>query len=262
MGLSLMYKNNRLKQIQSFLELHGSVDISALSRELGVSEMTIRRDLSILVSRGSAVRTHGGAILPRERYLGDVYMDSRSQIKVAEKKAIAKAAVAELQPGDSVFIDDGSTVIAMTQYIPHNIQLRVTTTSMSAALEFNKFPNIDVIALGGQVSKTTKSVIGPIALEMLQSMYFKMAFIGVPYITVNGIITSNAIEEIHLKKAAIAQSQCAILMMDSSKIHKDPINIKLASIDDFHMVITDSKADPDFLANCMEKKIQVTIVDP
>ena len=73
-----MYKNNRLKQIQSFLELHGSVDISALSRELGVSEMTIRRDLSILVSRGTAVRTHGGAILPRERYLGDVYMDSRS----------------------------------------------------------------------------------------------------------------------------------------------------------------------------------------
>ena len=65
-----MYKNNRLKQIQSFLELHGSVDISALSRELGVSEMTIRRDLSILVSRGTAVRTHGGAILPRERYLG------------------------------------------------------------------------------------------------------------------------------------------------------------------------------------------------
>ena len=85
-----MYKNNRLKQIQSFLELHGSVDISALSRELGVSEMTIRRDLSILVSRGTAVRTHGGAILPRERYLGDVYMDSRSQINVAEKRPLLK----------------------------------------------------------------------------------------------------------------------------------------------------------------------------
>ena len=251
-----MYKNNRLKQIQSFLELHGSVDISALSRELGVSEMTIRRDLSILVSRGTAVRTHGGAILPRERYLGDVYMDSRSQINVAEKKAIAKAAIAELQPGDSVYIDDGSTVAAMTQFIPHNIQLRVTTTSMSAALEFNKFPNIDVIAIGGQVSKTTKSAAGPIALELLQSMYFKTAFI------VDGIITSNAIDEIHLKKAAIAQSQRSILLMDSSKIHKEPINIKLASLDDFQMVITDSRADSNFLANCMEKKIQVNIVEP
>ena len=208
-----MYKNNRLKQIQSFLELHGSVDISALSRELGVSEMTIRRDLSILVSRGTAVRTHGGAILPRERYLGDVYMDSRSQINVAEKKAIAKAAIAELQPG-------------------------------------------------GRVSKTTKSAAGPIALELLQSMYFKTAFIGVPYITVDGIITSNAIDEIHLKKAAIAQSQRSILLMDSSKIHKEPINIKLASLDDFQMVITDSRADSNFLANCMEKKIQVNIVEP
>lgn len=257
-----MYKNNRLKQIQSFLELHGSVDISALSRELGVSEMTIRRDLSILVSRGTAVRTHGGAILPRERYLGDVYMDSRSQINVAEKKAIAKAAVAELQPGDSVYIDDGSTVAAMTQFIPHNIQLRVTTTSMSAALEFNKFPNIDVIAIGGRVSKTTKSTAGPIALELLQGMYFNTAFIGVPYITANGVITSSTIDEIHLKKAAITQSQRSILLMDSSKIHKDPINIKLASLDDFQMVITDSNADPDFLANCMEKKIQVNIVEP
>ena len=254
-----MYKNNRLKQIQSFLELHGSVDISTLSKALGVSEMTIRRDLSVLVSRGTAVRTHGGAILPRER---DVYMDSRSQINVAEKKAIAKAAVAELQPGDSVFIDDGSTVAAMTQFIPHNIQLRVTTTSMSAALEFNKFPNIDVIAIGGRVSKTTKSAAGPIALELLQSMYFKTAFIGVPYITVDGIITSNAIDEIHLKKAAIAQSQRSILLMDSSKIHKEPINIKLASLDDFQMVITDSRADSNFLSNCMEKKIQVNIVEP
>lgn len=257
-----MYKKNRLKQIQSFLELHGSVDISTLSKALNVSEMTIRRDLSVLVSRGTAVRTHGGAILPRERYLGDVYMDSRSQINVAEKKAIAKAAVAELQPGDSVFIDDGSTVIAMTQFIPHNIQLRVTTTSMSAALEFNKFPNIEVIALGGQVSKTTKSVIGPITYELLQSMYFNTAFIGIPYITVNGIITSNAIEEVHLKKAVIAQAQQAILLLDSSKIHKIPINIKLASIDAFYMVITDSGADPDFLANCMKKKIQVNIVEP
>lgn len=85
-----MYKNNRLKQIQSFLELHGSVDISTLSKALGVSEMTIRRDLSVLVSRGTAVRTHGGAILPRERYLGDVYMDSRSQINVAEKRPLPK----------------------------------------------------------------------------------------------------------------------------------------------------------------------------
>lgn len=189
-------------------------------------------------------------------------MDSRSQINVAEKKAIAKAAIAELQPGDSVYIDDGSTVAAMTQFIPHNIQLRVTTTSMSAALEFNKFPNIDVIAIGGRVSKTTKSAAGPIALELLQSMYFKTAFIGVPYITVDGIITSNAIDEIHLKKAAIAQSQRSILLMDSSKIHKEPINIKLASLDDFQMVITDSRADSNFLANCMEKKIQVNIVEP
>ena len=93
-------------------------------------------------------------------------------------------------------------------------------------------------------------------------MYFKTAFIGVPYITVDGIITSNAIDEIHLKKAAIAQSQRSILLMDSSKIHKEPINIKLASLDDFQMVITDSRADSNFLSNCMEKKIQVNIVEP
>ena len=49
--------------------------------------------------------------------------------------------------------------------------------------------------------------------------------------------------------------------MDSSKIHKEPINIKLASLDDFQMVITDSRADSNFLANCMEKKIQVNIVE-
>jgi len=257
-----MYKNNRLKQIQSFLEINGSVDIGTLSRELQVSEMTIRRDINILVNRGSAIRTHGGAILPRDRYVGDVYMDSRAQIHVEEKRAIAKAAVAELHPGDSIYIDDGSTVTTMAQFIPHNIQLRVTTTSMWAALEFNKFPNIEVICLGGVVSKTTKSVIGNDAISRLKDMYFTTAFIGVPYITIDGIITSNTIDDLYIKKTAIEQAKRSILLMDSSKIHEEPMNLRLASIEDFHLIITDDKAPSDFISNCRNHNIPTQILQP
>lgn len=253
-------KNNRLKQIQAYLELHGSVDISTLSRKLNVSEMTIRRDLNVLVNQAKAVRTHGGAILPREHYVGDIYMDSRIQVKAAEKRAIAREAVSSLHPGDSVYIDDGSTVNAMVQFIPYNIQLRVTTASMWAALEFNKFPNIEVVTLGGIVSKTTKSAGGSIALEVLQDMYFNTAFISVPYISASGLATTYTIDEVSIKKHVIAQSQRSILLMDSSKLRPEPLNLKIASIEDFDLIITDDQIDPDFLTFCLSKNVSIQTV--
>lgn len=255
-----MAKNTRIKQIQSLLELHGSVDITVLSRKLNVSEMTIRRDINSLVNQGFAVRTHGGAILPKQRYISDIYLDSRFQVHVAEKNAIARTAVAEICPGDSIFIDDSSTATAIAGFLPNNIQLRVTTTSMWAALEFNKFPDIEVITIGGLVSKTTKSAVGAKALDFLQSMYFMKAFIGIPYISVNGIITSKTFDEVAIKQMILQHTKQPILLMDSSKIHPEPLNIQLATIQDFSLIITDSNADTKFVDNCREKDVQIITV--
>lgn len=149
-----MLKNNRISQIEKLLFTTGSVEVSDLSSYFHVSEMTIRRDLNTLVSQGKAIRTHGGAMIPQDKYIDGISFSSRAREHVAEKKAIAKEAVKYLHPGDNVFIDDSSTVLSMAEFIPYNKPLIITTTALTAALEFNKYTNVTVFCLGGELHKT------------------------------------------------------------------------------------------------------------
>ncbi len=254
-----MSKNNRLKQIETALMQYGIVNVVSLSCQLSVSEMTIRRDLDILVSQGKAVRTHGGAVSPHE-HIGDIYMDSRSLVHITEKKAIAKEAVNHLHTGDVIFVDDSSTVGAMAEFISRNLKLTITTSSMPAALEFNKLPNTEVICLGGLVSKTTKSVTGPLSTDLIENMHFKTAFLGVPYISPDGIISTSSFDEYGLKRAVMNHSSSCILLIDSSKLHTEIKHLQLAHADEFSLIITDYKIREDFALFCTEHHIPLQTV--
>lgn len=253
-----MNKNNRLHQIESALNLHGSVDVYSLSKTLGTSEMTIRRDLSILASQGKAIRIHGGAILPTDRYINGNGVDSRALLHTAEKRAIAREAAKYIHSGDTVFLDDSSTVSTVTEFIPLNQQLIITTSSIRTALKFNSFPNTDVVCLGGKVCKTTQSVTGPLTTNILKSMFFKTAFIGIPSISDDGIITTSSFDELSIKKTIIKQSSQTILLIDSSKIHA-PLHMQLADASEISLIITDPYAPESFISNCKERNISLVL---
>ena len=106
-----MSKSTRLSQIEKLLFSVGSVEVSHLSSLFHVSEMTIRRDINMLVTQGKAIRTHGGATIPTEKYIDGVSFSARAKEHIAEKKAIAREAVKFLNPGDNIFIDDSSTCL-------------------------------------------------------------------------------------------------------------------------------------------------------
>ncbi len=254
-----MNRTNRLKQIELTLNLYGSVDVHKLSVELNASEMTIRRDLSVLVNQGKAIRIHGGAILPTDHYVEGNHMDSRSILHISEKKAIAQEAVKQLHSGDSIFVDDSSTVSFMADFIPHNQQLIVTTTSMKTALRFNEFPNIDVICLGGKVSKSTQSATGPLTIEHLQSMYFKTAFLGIPSISSDGVLSTSSFDEYSIKKAVIKQSAKTILLVDSSKFRTHQY-MRLADASELALIITDCNAPEKFTSFCRQSSLPLFVV--
>lgn len=254
-----MSKNNRLKQIETALMQYGIVNVVSLSSQLHVSEMTIRRDLDILVSQGKAIRTHGGAVSPHE-HISDIYMDSRSLVHISEKKAIAKEAVGHLHSGDVIFVDDSSTVGAMSEFIPHSLRLTITTNSMAAALEFNKLPNTQVVCLGGIVSKTTKSVTGPLSTDLLENMHFKTAFLGVPCISPEGIISTSSFDEVSLKRAVMRNSSNCILLIDSSKLYPEIKHLQLARAEEFNLVITDYKIREDFVSFCTDHHVSLQTV--
>ena len=255
-----MYKNTRIKQIEADLSTYGFVDVNVLSNKLNVSEMTIRRDLGILAEQGRAVRTRGGAVLPKVHYTGDMDMVSRSLVHSAEKRAIAKEAVKFLSSGDNIFIDDSSTVIYMAQFIPHNIQLTITTTSIIAAAEFNKLSNVEIVCMGGTLNRDTKSVVGALPLEFLQKAHFKTAFLGFPCISYNGDISTNSIDEYSIKKMVIQQSNTSVLLMDSSKIQTNKKFLQPCTVMDFDSIIMDQNIASDFNQFCLKNNVSLITV--
>lgn len=255
-----MLKNNRIAQIEKLLFTTGSVEVSDLSSYFHVSEMTIRRDLNTLVSQGKAIRTHGGAMIPQDKYIDGISFSSRAREHVAEKKAIAKEAVKYLHPGDNVFIDDSSTVLSMAEFIPYNKPLIITTTALTAALEFNKYTNVTVFCLGGELHKTYYSCYGPITLNILKSMYFKTAFLGFCSITSDGLITTNSVNDLEIKKMIIQRSEKSIVLIDSSKI-VTPQFFQLGTISEIDLIITDNKIPKNFIDCCKENQVELIIVD-
>lgn len=254
-----MSKRSRIKQIENLLISQGFVDIQSLSKTLQVSEMTIRRDLADLADQGKATRTHGGALLPTEHYIDGNNVSARLMLHTSEKKAIAKEAVKHLHSGDNVFIDDSSTCFCMLEYIPHNIQLIVTTNSLPMAMAFNEFPNIDTFCLGGNISKSTSSVTGPYTINLLNEMYFKTSFLGFPSVTCDGIITTSSSHEMSIKRLITKQSENAVVLIDSSKINP-PRFMKLGTLEDYTLVITDSGAPQDFVNYCANQSIKLILV--
>ena len=254
-----MNKTHRLNQIEMYLNLYGSVDVHSLSQNLDTSEMTIRRDLSILASQGKAIRIHGGAILPTDHYVNGNGLESRSQLHIKAKKAIAKEAVKYIHSGDNIFLDDSSTVSAIVEFLPPKLQLINTTTSVLTAIKFNDFTNIDVICIGGKISKSTQSVVGPLATRLLESMYFKTAFLGIPNISESGIITTSSFDELNIKQTVLRQSNHKILLADSSKI-RTPQHLHLADAKDFDRIITDFKVPEAFINSCKKQKIPLSFV--
>lgn len=255
-----MSKSTRISEIEKLLFAVGSVEVSHLSSLFHVSEMTIRRDFNMLVSQGKAIRTHGGATIPTEKYIDGVAFTSRAKEHIAEKRAIAMEAVKYLNPGDNVFIDDSSTCLRMAEFIPYSKPLIITTTSLTAALEFNKCTKCTVFSLGGELHKTAHSCFGPITQNLIKSMYFKTAFLGFYSITKDGLITTNSVNDLEIKKLIMQHSEKTIALIDSSKIH-EPRFFQLGTIAEMDAIITDAGISGDFADCCRENHVGLTVVN-
>lgn len=253
-----MLREERLREIEAILRKTGMVEVSKLSKIFNVTEMTIRRDLDDLVQRKIAIRSHGGAILPPDNILTERPYEMRIKINRAEKEAIAKEAVKLIQSGDRVFFDSSTTVFCLAQMIANTQNLLVVTDTLITATELNSRTNVKVICLGGEVQKETGSCAGPFAENMIRSMNFNYAFIGVPRISMNGILSTSSISELNIKKAAMERARKVVVLVDSSKLG-EPEFLEVGHLSQIDTLITDSKIPPEFVDYCKSCNVQVIV---
>lgn len=253
-----MLKSERLSQIQTMLNEYGKVEVNNLCRIFHVTEMTIRRDLNELENKHLAIRSHGGAIVPPDSGLGERPYDVRIRSHLKEKEAIAKAALPLIPDGSRIFFDSSTTVYCLARLITNDQRLVVVTDTLSIALELNTRTNINVICLGGELQKNTNSCSGMFAEQVLDSMHFDYAFIGLYGITEDGSLSTTSTHEFSLKRKVMEHSDHTALLFDSSKLGS-PSFFKMGCLSEIQTIITDSNIPRTFVKTCQKSGVEVIL---
>jgi DeoR family transcriptional regulator of aga operon len=248
----------RHKIILSELEKEGFVRVQDLSEQLGVSGVTIRKDLKELENRKLLFRSHGSAG-PVSSLINDRHIDEKEKVQVEEKLRIAEAANLLLKKNDRIIIASGTTLLTFAQKISITDPLTVITPSVKVSLILSYKPNIEIIQLGGSMRKSSASVIGPYAESLLSELMCNKLFIGVDGIDLDFGLTTSNITEAHLNQHMLNAAQEVIVLADSSKFGKRGFG-KICNINQIHHIITDKDAPASAVQIIREKGIEVTLV--
>lgn len=167
-----MLAAERQAMIVELIRENGSVQVDELARELNVSSMTIRRDLVKLENSNMIERCHGGAVAKQE-----VAYEKKQTSNKKSKTTIAGKCVEFVHPGDSVFLDAGTTTCEIAKRICDIPDVIVVTNDLEIA-QVLKNSNAKVYICGGMLQKETGSLFGRYATEMLKDFRFDVGFFG------------------------------------------------------------------------------------
>ena len=194
----------------------GVTGVDVLSQRLGVSASTIRRDLSTLQRQGRIARTYGGA-LPRDVFHERSFNESERLNREA-KSAIASLAADFVPPEATVFVDAGTTCLALAQRLAERGPLSVVTRGLEAALLLSRAPQVDVVMVGGRVQPLSHGVTGPLSSMTLERFHFDLAFIGADAVDPVRGVGEPTVEETWVKERAALAADQVVLLADASKL--------------------------------------------
>jgi DeoR family transcriptional regulator, fructose operon transcriptional repressor len=247
----------RHRRIQEFLQEHRTARVSTLADRLGVSEVTIRRDLEELERRGLLERTHGGAIVAQRMAREPLYVEAAS-LHPVEKQRIGAAAARLATEGDTVFLNGGTTTLEVVRHLgPH---VRVVTNHVGAALEAGD-REMDLILVGGEYRFASNSCVGDLATRTLRGIFATRSFIGVEGISLRSGLTTPAIAEAELARVMIEQTHGQVVVVaDSSKVGT-VADFSIAPIEAVTILVTDPGLDDEFRKELTGLGVRVVVAD-
>ncbi|RHW35769.1 DeoR/GlpR transcriptional regulator [Neobacillus notoginsengisoli] len=210
---------NRRKKIVSILEESDYAEVSQLSTQFRVSEMTIRRDLEFLEKAGDVIRVYGGVKLKTKR-VHEASIEKRLNTNKAEKMAIAREASKLIEDGDVIAFDASTTAYEVSKLIKTKKKLTVVTNNISIAIELSDAEDVTVILLGGFLRGKSLSLVGASLRKYLQSIFIDKAFISSKALNFTEGLTDATIDEGEAKQALIGKSSQVIVLVDHTKLGK------------------------------------------
>ncbi len=211
-----MLATTRKDFVLSRLKATGQIVAKSLSRELGVSEDTIRRDLRELAGAGLLQRVHGGA-LPSSPAMAN--FAGRQQLAAAGKIAVGRAAARMIRPGQVVILDGGTTTLELVKHLPADLQATIVTHSPTIAVALVDHPGIEVIMIGGRLFKHSVVAVGAAAVEAIGRIRADIYFMGVTGIHPDAGLSTGDLEESHIKRALSERAAETHVLITAEKVN-------------------------------------------
>lgn len=214
-----MLAEERYNEILRLVNEKKTITVQELTEVLDTSESTIRRDLTTLHKKGSLIKVHGGATaLSVEGMTRDASLTVRRDMNIEEKVAIAKYAAALIEKDDFVYLDAGSSVDLMIDYIAEQEAIYVTNAVGHAQKLLQK--GCRVFLLGGELKEVTEAIVGAQAIDSLKRYNFTKGFFGANGVHRERGLTTPDITEALVKEKAMEQCANRYVLADSTKINQ------------------------------------------
>jgi len=224
----------RRAEIMRVLMDGGSVQIKELAERLDVSLMTVHRDLNDLQEQGLVRRMRGSVSAEKTMLFESSYV-YRARQKLAEKQALARAAVAHIEPGNAIIWDDSSTTYHLCDYIGAVTPVTVITNALPVMERLHGMAEVDLIGLGGRYHRGYNGFFGMACERAIHTYHVDVAIISTT--TIQGLSLYTQDEQVvRAKQAMMSIARRKILLVDDSKFHFSAL-IHVADLTEFDLVL-------------------------
>ncbi|MHB8556351.1 MAG: DeoR/GlpR family DNA-binding transcription regulator [Candidatus Dormibacteria bacterium] len=251
----------RRNTIAQLLCERDSVSVAELTAQFGVTDTSIRHDLTVLQKAGRLRRVHGGAVSHSSTRISPGAM-ARARENLAEKRRIGQVAASLIQEGDAILLDSGSTVAQIATQMPASLRasdaITVVTHSLPVIEEVGAWEQPHLICLGGLYLPTHQASVGPLTLANLHDLTADVAFLGCDGLTVEGGLTTPHMLIAEVGSALAASARRVVVLADASKLGRVGFT-PIVPLDAVNVLVTDERADPDIVAQIRAAGIEVLL---
>ncbi len=242
----------RRGRILDRLHQEGRVSVARLSRDLGVTPVTIRSDLTALEARGQLLRIQGGAVLPAK----NGFEGSPSVANRQDKQALANVAADMVRDGDTLFINSGTTCVFVAAALKRRRHLNIVTNSLQVAMELGQTSTFQVLLLGGEFHGLYGFTAGEDAQQQLSRYQADWAILSVDGISRDNGIATYHMEEAVINRMMIRQAKKTMIAADHTKLNR-PGFTRICGLEHSMILVTDQSADTQFLESMQEAGLEV-----
>src|SRR5215831_18042159 len=252
-----MQPEERQHRIGEYLQNVEFASLEEISRQVGASASTVRRDLTVLEAGGTARRTHGGAriVTPRS---DEFTFSARDTHQLAEKEAIGRACAELIRPNQSIILDAGTTVYHVARYLESKTP-QILTNSLPVANLFASANRLEVILSGGVIYPRLGVLVGPLAVEAFSKIHVDVAIMSAGGLSLQGITNSHGLL-IDIQRAMIEAAKKVVFCFDHTKFGRKSV-LPLCGLDCVDSVVTDHAA-PDELVHALRERGITVVVAP